>query len=148
MEQIMKLSGQLVVETRTKDGVVIEREEKDNLIVTMGKVEVAKLIGGEAADAFNAIAIGTDADPVAAVGDVALNAEVVRAASSNSYLATAKIVFEHTFDFGTAETYAIVEAGVLNNSTSGGDMLNRVTFTAKNVDIDTDLYVKFTITVA
>jgi hypothetical protein len=147
MEQKLSLSGDFVVETRTKEGEVIAREEKHNLIVTMGKVEVAKLIGGVAADAFNAIAIGEGVTE-ALVAQEALVSEVEREAVTGAYEATAKIVFEKTFEFGSAETYDITEAGIVNNIAVGGDMLNRVVFTAKAVDFNTDLYVKFTITVS
>lgn len=147
MEQKLSLSGDFVVETRTKDGEVIAREEKHNLIVTMGKVEVAKLIGGVAADAFNGIAIGEGLTE-ALVAQTALVTEVEREAVTGAYEATAKIAFEKTFEFGSADSYDISEAGVFNNSTAGGDMLNRVVFTPKAVDLNTDLYVKFTITVA
>jgi len=147
MKQNLKLRGDFLVEVRSKDGKVLDRQEKRNLILTVGKVEVAKLIGGVAADAFNAIAIG-ETDTGLAVGNSALVAEVAREAVTATYEATAKIVFEKTFEFGTAESYSIVEAGIFNKSTSGGDMLNRVTFAVKSVDIDTDLYVKFTITVS
>ena len=147
MEQYMKLTGKLLVETRKKDGTVIEREEKDNLIVTAGKVWVAKLIGGVETTCFDAIALGTDAT-AAAVGQTALLAEVKRETVTGAYEATAKIAFEHTFDFDSGETYSLREACVIEDTSGAGAMLNRVVFTEKAVDVDTDLYVKFTITVA
>lgn len=144
-----KLRGEFLIETRNKKtGVVIDREERKNLIVTAGLVEVAKLLNNADSPAyFRAIAIGTGST-AAAAGDTTLGTEVVRAAATASYEATAKAVFEKTFEFESGESYAITEAAILNNSTSGGDMLNRVVFTAKNVDDDIACYVKFTITVS
>ena len=146
MDRIM-LKGHGYFELRKKDGTVKEAWECDNLIVTTGKVQVAKLLNGVDATYFDTIAIGTGetADEVV-VGDTALKTEVARSLASLSYEATAKAVFEYTFSFISAEAYAITEAGILNSQSAGGDMLDRFVFSAKNVDADTDLYVKITIT--
>jgi len=146
MDRIM-LKGEGYFERRRKDGSKIDSWKVDNLIVTTGKVQVAKLLNGVDATYFDTIAIGEGetADAVV-VGDTALKTEVARSLATLAYEATAKATFEYTFTFGTAEVYAITEAGVFNNQSAGGDMLDRFIFTAKNVDIDTDLYVKITIT--
>ena len=146
MEKVT-LKGHGYFERRKKDGTKIDSWEVDNLIVTVGLVEVAKLLNGVDTTYFRAIAVGTGTnDPV--IGNTALQIEVARALATLTYEATGKAVFEKTFDFGSGESYAITEAGVFNNSTSGGDMLDRFKFTAKNVDVDTDLYVKITIQIA
>lgn len=150
MESKITLKGHGYFERRKKDGTKIDSWECDNLIVTTGKVQVAKLINGvDSPSVFNAIAIGEGetADSVV-VGDTTLKSEVARAGATPSYEATAKAVFEHTFDFGTGEEYSITEAGVFDDESAGGNMLDRFVFSAKEVDIDTDLYVKITITVA
>jgi len=151
MKEELKLRGEMLFELRKKDGTVIDKEVIENVIVNSGKERVAKLIG-EGIDTgltgFSYIAIGTDNTGEGA-SDTALGAEVKREAASVSYEANYKAVFEKTFDFGTGESYAIVEAGLFDNATETGSvMLNRKTFTAKNVDEDTDLYVKITITVS
>ena len=146
MDKIM-LKGHGYFERRRKDGSKIDSWETDNLIVTTGKVQVAKLLNGVDATYFDTIAIGTgETADVVVVGDTTLKTEVARSLASLSYEATAKAVFEHTFDFGTAEVYAITEAGIFNSQSAGGDMLDRFVFSAKNVDVDTDLYIKITIT--
>lgn len=153
MNDHITLKGDVVLERRTKDGKVIDREELKNLVVNVGKERVARLINGTTLTgdgAFGYIAIGegdTGGPSGPAVGDTALEAEVAREASANSYEASYKSVFEHTFQFDTAESYSIVEAGVFDEA-STGTMLDRFTFSAKAVDGDTDLYVKITITVA
>jgi len=142
----LKLRGEFLVETRDiYTGEVLDRELKKNLVVTAGLVEAIKLIGGVAATAFNAIAIGTGTTGALA-GDTTLETEVEREAVTAAYEATAKITFEKTFEFASGDSYAITEAGILNTTDSGGDLFNRVTFTAKNVTSDISLYVKFTIT--
>jgi len=144
MESKLKLKGHGYFERRKKDGTKIDSWECDNLIVTMGLVEVAKLLNGVSLNYFNTIAVG-EGVTVPAIGQEALVSESKRALATLTYEATGKAIFEKTFDFGTAESYAITEAGVFNDTSAGGDMLDRFTFTAKNVDIDTDLYVKITI---
>ena len=148
MKESLKLAGHGYFEIR-KNGVKIDSWETDNIIVTSGKVQVAKLLNGVDATFFDTIAIGEGetVDSVV-VGDTALKTEVARAEATLSYDDTAKAVFEHTFAFGTAEAYAITEAGIFNSQSAGGDMLDRFVFSAKNVDVDTDLYIKITITVA
>jgi len=153
MKDGITLKGDVVLETRRKDGTVIEHEELKNLIVTTGKSRVRDLIGegiGTGLTGFNSIAIGTgETGDAVVVGDTTLKTEVARALASVSASSTDKVIFEKTFTFGTAEEYAITEAGVMDSVTvTGSTMLDRFVFSAKNVDVDTDLYVKITITVA
>jgi hypothetical protein len=146
MDKIM-LKGHGYFERRRKDGTKIDSWETDNLVVTTGKVQVAKLINGVDTVYFDSIAIGEgETGDSVVVGDTALKSEVTRSIATLAYEATAKAVYEHTFTFGTAEVYAITEAGIFNNQSAGGDMLDRFVFTPRNVDIDTDLYVLITIT--
>lgn len=149
MNEKLILKGHGYFERRRKDGSKIDSWEIDNLIVTSGMVQVAKLLNGVSTDEFNAIAIGEgeSADAVV-VGDTALKSEIVRESAILTYEATAKAVFATTFSFISAEEYAITEAGVFNSESAGGEMLDRFVFSAKNVDAETDLYVKITITCA
>ncbi len=149
MKDGIKLIGTVLIETRNRQsGKVIEREELKNLIVNTGKERVAKLLCGVSADYFEAIAIGTSSTSPA-TSQTALLAEVKRASAVLAYEASYKATFEHTFTFGTAESYTITEAGVFDSAVvSGSVMLDRFTFTGKLVDIDTDLYIKVTVTVA
>lgn len=142
-----KLRGEFLIETRNiYTGEVIERELKKNLIVTAGLVEAIKLLGDvDTPVAFNAVAIGIGTTGAVA-GNTTLESETVREAVVPTYEATAKILFENTFEFGSGDSYAITEAGIFNDESAGGDMLNRVTFAAKNVTSEIACYVKFTIT--
>jgi len=151
MKDGIKLTGDVIIERRRKDGSVIDREEIKNLIVNSGKERVAKLIAegvGTGLTGFSYIAIGTGVTGVL-VTDTSLETEVERESATVGYEASYKATFEKTFVFGTGDSYAITEAGVGDSASSTGDtLLDRFVFTAKNVDIDTDLYVKITITVA
>ena len=153
MKKGLVLKTNVVIETRTKDGKVIDREEVHNDIVTAGKSRVRDLIGvgiGTGLTGFDSIAIGTGiTGDTVVVGDTTLKAEVARALASVSAEDVDKVIFEKTFSFATAEEYAITEAGVFDSITeTGSTMLDRFVFSAKNVDVDTDLYVKITIQVA
>jgi len=153
MKKGLVLKTNVVIERRTKDGKVLDREEVHNDIVTTGKSRVRDLIGegiGTGLTGFNSIAIGTgETGDTVVVGDTTLKAEVERALASVSAESTDKVIFEKTFTFETADEYAITEAGVFDSATvTGSTMLDRFVFGAKNVDVDTDLYVKITITVA
>jgi hypothetical protein len=148
MESKLILKGRGYFERRRKDGTKIDSWECDNLIVTVGKIQVAKLLNGVDATYFDTIAIGEgETGDSVVVGDTTLKSEVTRSLATLTYEVTGKAVFEYTFTFGTAESYAITEAGIFNNQSAGGDMLDRFVFSAKDVDIDTDLYCKITITV-
>lgn len=148
MQDSIKLIGNVILERRTKDGEVIDREELKNLVVNAGKEVIAKLINGVSSQAFTAIGIGEGStSPV--VGDTALESEVEREVATKAYEASYKATFEKTFEFGSGVSYSITEAGVFDSAVASGSlMLDRFTFAVKAVDADTDLYVKVTITVA
>ena len=146
MKDSLVLKGHGYFERRRKDGSKIDSWETSNLIVTAGKVQVAKLLNGVDVVPFDTIAIGTgETGDTVVVGDTTLKTEVARSVATLAYEATAKATFEYTFSFGTVEVYAITEAGIFNDQSAGGEMLDRFVFAEKNVDVDTDLYVKITI---
>jgi len=148
MNSGFKLKGTVIIETRKKDGIVIEREELDNLLVDSGLERVVKLLSGVSAVDFTHIAIGTGTT-AAANDDTALETEIVRAEADDggSYEADYKAVWEKTFSFGSGESYSITEAGVSDSATvSGSVLLDRFVFAAKEVDADVDLYIKITVT--
>lgn len=127
-------------------GKILQEETIENLIVNTGLERVAKFLNGISSTYFRAIAVGTGTTG-ALVGNTALETEVTRATASLSYEASYKAKFEYTFSFGGS--YAITEAGLFDSATvSGSTMLNRLTFTAKNVSAVIDLIVTATITVS
>jgi len=150
MDNKLVIRGNYLVEVRDKNGKVIDKAESSNLIVNDGLERVAKLINGVSSTDFSYIGIGTGSTSPTN-SDTALEAEITKEQADDtggSYEADYKAIFEKTFTFGSGESYAITEAGVFDGSGSASTMLDRFTFSAKNVDSDTDLYVKITITVA
>ena len=154
MNEGLKLIGTVIIERRTKEGKVIDREELKNLLVNVGKERVARLLtAGIGGTAFGYIALGeSGSGDSVAVGDTALISEVVRAQADNSggnYEADYKAIWEKTFTFGSGISYSIKEACISDTASASGEtLLDRFVFAEKVVDADTDLYVKVTITVS
>jgi len=150
MKEGFRLIGTAIIERRKKDGTVIDSQKLKNLIVNTGKERVAKLLGDleSGISGFSSIGIGTGTTG-ALVTDSGLETEVSRNLATNAYEADYKATFEYNFGFSSGESHSITEAGVFDSPVeSGSTMLDRFVFTAKEVDADTDLYVKITITVS
>lgn len=99
-----------------------------NLITTAGKNKLLAVASGAAITAFVYIAIGTNAT-AANAADTALGTEVARSPSQTATNPSASIYqVQYTFPAGTG-TGTIVEAGLLNASSSG-TLLNRSVFGA------------------
>lgn len=147
MKEQFKLKGVWNFKTvDIKTGKILQEETKENTIVNTGLERVAKLLNGVSSTYFRAIAVGTGTTG-AASGDTALETEVTRSAATLTYEASYKAKFVYTFSFGG--DYAITEAGLFDSATASGSvMLNRTTFTAKNVSTTVQLIVTATITVA
>ncbi len=112
-----------------------------NLITTVGSAGVAARINGSGAPAaFTYIAIGTGST-AANIADTTLANEITTAGGARAN-ATASVVttdtsgdtaqLVNTFAFTSGGTFAVVESGVLNASSSG-TLLARQVFTAINV---------------
>lgn len=149
-EQKLKLKVNVIAQLRTKSGKIIETAKAHNTIVNTGKYNVGDYLGGLATGlvGFPYIAIGqSSSGDVVAVGDTALVDEATRTIATINRSGN-EVTFEKTFSFGTAEAYAIEEAGLFDSaSETGSIMFNRALFTTKNVDSNTDLYIKITITI-
>ncbi len=147
MNDGLKLKGHVIVE-KVRNGEVVERKEFDNLIVNVGKAEVAGLIGGvSGSTAFGYIAVGTGTTAESAT-DTALVNEVDRQASTNSLVTTSvtndTLQMQATFNF--TASYNITEYGIFNAAT-GGDMLSRKTDTGTAVNNGDSLQVTWKIQV-
>ena len=90
-----------------------------------------------------AIGTGTTA---ASTADTALQTEIARAAFTTSSVSTNVVSLSNTYAAGTG-TGAVTEAGIFNNSTSGGTMLSHVVFSAINKAAADTLTINWTITV-
>lgn len=130
-----------------RDGKIVEvRDWKKNMVVDAGLAAIAGCILLDVAtNRFDYIALGTNGTAPSA-SQTALLAETHRQAATGSRVTTsstndtAQLVT--TFTFGGS--YGLQESGVFNSS-SGGDMLCRQTFTVLNVQANDQLTVTWKI---
>ena len=136
----LKMTGRLIIEIN--DEVV---QEVDNLVVTAGKNYVASRIKDASATAMSHMAVGTN-NTAAAAGQTALSAEMARVALTSTTVSTNTVTYAATFGAGTG-TGALVEAGILNASSSG-TMLCRTVYTTVNKGSSDSMTVTWVITVS
>ena len=130
LQETMKITGKLSIVVRDDSGKVKQELLVPNLVVTTGKNYIASRMVGTSATVMNGMSIGTGTG-TPAVGDTALGTEAGRVALSTFTAATNAVTATATFPAGTG-TGAITEAGIFNNSSSGGTMLCRTTFPVVN----------------
>lgn len=140
MKDTISLVGE--IEVLLNNQVVLE---KKNLIVQVGKNFLASAVINNSTSPFVAMAIGTGTN-AASLSDTTLQIESVRAAFTTSSVSTNVVSLSNTYAAGTG-TGAVTEAGIFNNSTSGGTMLSRVVFSAINKGAADTLTINWTVTV-
>ena len=137
------ISGSMHID-HIRGGHVISTIETPNYIVDAGLAEVAELISTSGSGSvFSAIAIGTNSGATAAIQTALLgesHREVFADAVSDN-----TATFTSTYSFGG--DFTIQEAGILNHTTTGGDMLSRRVFSAVNVADGDSLVITWSITV-
>jgi hypothetical protein len=140
MNEVINMVGE--VEVLLNNKVVLE---KKNLIVQVGKNFLASAIVNSSASPFVGMAIGTGTT-AATTADTALQTEVARAAFTSYSVSTNVVNMSNTYAAGVG-TGSITEAGIFNNSTSGGIMLSHVVFSAVGKSAADTLTINWTITV-
>ena len=140
MNELVSLVG--TIQVLVNDKVVLD---KKNLIVQVGKNYLAGAVINSVSTPFVAMAIGTGTT-AATTADTALQTEVARGAFTSSSVSTNVVSLSNTFAAGTG-TGAITEAGIFNNSSTGGIMLSHVVFSAVNKGALDTLTINWTITV-
>lgn len=120
-------------------GVNTYSATRHNLIVTKGKEITAKQLGGTTTDPVTAIALGIGIT-AANAADTALESEITTAGGqrgaatvTNVTVTTANDTEQWTKTFTFTGTFAVTEEGLLDNNTSGGNLLARNVFAAINV---------------
>lgn len=110
-----------------------------NLVTTVGKGIVAGQTNGVTTAPVTAIAVGTGTN-AAAAGDTALQTEITDSGLGRGAATTSRVTTTTTNDtaqwvksFTVTGTKAVTEEGLLDNNTSGGNLLARQVFSAINV---------------
>lgn len=126
----LKVEGNLVI-IKTGENGIQDRIEHKNLVVSVGKTNIAARMSGNTVAVMSHMAVGTGST-AAVVGDTTLQTELARVAltvaggtpSSNT------VTYSASYPAGTG-TGALTEAGIFNASSSG-TMLCRTVFPVIN----------------
>ena len=131
----MKLKGINKI-VHSRNGEVLSEERFSNTITNMGLDQVAGLINATRTGAFTRLALGTS-ETAAAVGDIALKAEISGGSLARASATATQITTDITNDtaylvhsWSSTGSYTVKECGIVN-SASGGRILGRKTFTGK-----------------
>lgn len=93
---------------------LIEHVQEKNLVVTLGKTNITKLLGGAVAGkAITKISLGNNPNP-AVVGDTAITTPFTKALSSVSYPDPQSVQFNFEIENSEANGLTIQELGLLN----------------------------------
>jgi hypothetical protein len=145
----LKLTGQLGIILKDKDGNVKAQREVANLVVNTGLAYIISRMVGTAKNVMSHMAVGAGTSPAAAA-DTQLGSQLGSRVSLDSSTISGsnneKVVYVCTFGAG-AGTGAITEAGIFNASTSG-DMLCRTVFAVVNKAADDTMIITWTITLS
>lgn len=141
----IKPQGTLSIQLTGPDGKIKYNEQVNNLVVTVGKNWIASRMFDTSIPAdMSHMAVGTN-NTAAAVGNTTLNTESARVALTSTTISTNTTAYVATFGAGVG-TGALVEAGILNASSSGV-LLCRTVFSVVNKGADDTLTITWTITI-
>jgi len=142
----LKLSGQLNIVLRDKNGNVKEERTEKNLVVTSGLGYIASRMKDASATAMSHMALGSGTTAESAGQTDLITLLGSREALDSTTVTANAIAYVASFE-ATDATGAVTEAGIFNAST-GGTMLCRVKFDVVNKAADDTMTVTWTITVS
>lgn len=142
----LKLSGQLTIVLRDKDGNVKEERTEKNLVVTTGLNYIASRMKDATATAMTHMALGSGTTTAAAGQTDLVTLLGSREALDSTTVTANAVAYVSSFEAGDA-TGGVTEAGIFNASTSG-TMLCRVVFSVVNKAADDTMTVTWTITLS
>ena len=145
-DETLKLSGQIAIVLRDKDGNVKEERTEKNLVVTTGLGYIASRMKDASATAMTHMALGSGTTAAAAGQTDLVTLLGAREALDSTTVTANAVAYVSSFEAGDA-TGAVTEAGIFNASTSG-TMLCRVVFSVVNKAADDTMTVTWTITLA
>lgn len=156
----MRLKGAIILKGQFgirhyRNGKLLSEEWVDNTITDTGKPIVAGLINADVSDSFKWLAVGSSST-AATASDTALAAEISANGLGRSSATCSRVTTTVTDDtaqlvhtWTATGTQSVQEAGIFNTSTaSGGNMLARQTFTAKNLETNDTLQLTYKVKVA
>ena len=144
--ETLKLSGQLAIVLKDKDGNVKEERTEKNLVVTTGLNYIASRMKDATATAMTHMALGSGTTNALAAQTDLITLLGSREALDSTTVTANAVAYVSSFEAGDA-TGAVTEAGIFNASSSG-TMLCRVVFSVVNKAADDTMTVTWTITLA
>jgi hypothetical protein len=144
--ETLKLSGQLAIVLKDKDGNVKEERTEKNLVVTTGLNYIASRMKDASATAMTHMALGSGTTNALAAQTDLITLLGSREALDSTAVTANAVAYVSSFEAGDA-TGAVTEAGIFNAATSG-TMLCRVKFDVVNKAADDTMTVTWTITLA
>lgn len=145
----LKLTGEVKLVLRDKDGNIKDTREVKNLVVRSGLAFIISRMAGTSKGVMSYMALGsssTAASPEQADLVSMLGSRESLDSTTITGTYNEKIQYVATFEAGDA-TGAVVEAGIFNASV-GGDMLCRTVFSVVNKAADDTLAITWTITLS
>jgi hypothetical protein len=113
MNDTLKATGDVDIKIFENE-ILIDRIQENNLVVTLGKTNIAKLLGGDAAGKpISKIAVG-DNGLAASVGDVAIANAFSKAITGVSYPDAQSVLISFDIANNEANGMTIREFGLLN----------------------------------
>ena len=140
----LKMSGELDIVVRGKDGKVKEKKKVKNLVVTVGLTYICSRMKDATATAMTHMGIGSGTTAAGQTDLVTLLGS--REALDSTTASTSTIAYVSSFEAGDG-TGAVTEAGIFNASTSG-TMLCRSVFSAINKGADDTMTITWTLTLS
>tara|TARA_R110002020_G_scaffold7564_1_gene31732 strand:- start:89 stop:538 length:450 start_codon:yes stop_codon:yes gene_type:complete len=142
----LKLSGQLGIVLRDKDGNIKEERTERNLVVTTGLNYIASRMKDASATAMTHMALGSGTTAAAAGQTDLVTLLGSREALDSTTVTANAVAYVASFEAGDA-TGAVTEAGIFN-AASSGTMLCRTVFSVVNKAADDTMTVTWTITLS
>ena len=142
----LKLSGQLNIVLRDKDGNIKEERIEKNLVVSAGLTFIASRMKNATADAMTHMGLGSGTSNAVAGQTDLVSLLGSREVLDSTTASSNTIVYVSSFEAGDA-TGAVTEAGIFN-AASSGTMLCRVKFNVVNKAADDTMAVTWTITLS
>jgi hypothetical protein len=142
----LKLSGQLGIVLRDKDGNIKEKRTEKNLVVTTGLNYIASRMKDATATAMTHMALGSGTTTEAASQTDLTTLLGAREALDSTTVTANAVAYVASFEAGDA-TGAVTEAGIFN-AASSGTMLCRTKFNVVNKAAADTMTVTWTITLS
>ena len=147
LNDALKITGQVNLVLKDKDGNVKEEREVKNLVVNTGLAFIISRMVGTSKAVMSHMALGSSTTAAAAAQtDLVsmLGSREVLDSTTITGTSNEKVVYVSSFEAGKA-TGAVTEAGIFNAATAG-DMLCRVVFPVVNKGADDTISISWTLT--